>query len=118
MSEAIRRPGANPSEDITDSLGRVLTVRALTELEGLDLAEAAGSNADNRSWMIRATLYACVRAIDGVPLQFPATKAKIRAAAAVVGGEGVAALANHFAPPTAGDDEGESGEDVATVAKN
>ncbi len=118
MSEAIRRPGANPSEDITDGLGRVLTVRALTELEGLDLAEAAGSNADNRSWMIRATLYACVRAIDGVPLQFPATKAKIRAAAAMVGGEGVRALADHFAPPSVDGGEGEPGDDVTAVAKN
>ncbi len=114
----IRRPERNPVQTVRDSIGRTLTVQAVSPAEELDLVEAAGASADSRAWMIRATLYACVRAIDGVPLQFPATKAKIKAAAGLVGSEGLSALTELYAPPSGDEGEGDDGSAAVATAKN
>ena len=71
-------PAVALAKTVTDSLGRVLTIRKLDALAELDLIEAAGTNADNRPWMTRATLAACVTDIHGIPSAMPTTRLAIR----------------------------------------
>lgn len=111
-------PAVATPETVTDSLGRVLTIRKLDALAELDLIEAAGANADNRAWMTRATLAACVSDIDGVPRVFPHDRLAIRAQVKRVGAEGIQAVISKLAPQEQEAAEQALPDDTAAVAKN
>lgn len=84
---------------VTDDAGRVLVIREVGPLEEMDLLEAAGEAASsNRRWMVNATLYACVRSIDGVPRPFPTTRQAIRHHIEAVGGAGISAVVKALSP--------------------
>jgi hypothetical protein len=86
-------------EEVTDSLGRRLSLRRLSLLERLRLFEAAGAElARNDRWLGLAALAASVSAIDGVPLPFPASKAAVEAAVQRLDEPGIAAVAAALAP--------------------
>ena len=113
-----KSPAAPVPETVTDSLGRVLTIRKLDALAELDLIEAAAANADNRAWMSRATLAACVIDIDGVPRPFPATRIDIRSQVKLVGAEGIQAVIGKLAPEEQKAAEQGLSDVVAATAKN
>lgn len=103
MSKAVETtrpaPAAPTSETVTDSLGRVLTITRLDALSELDLVEAVGGvNAENRRYMVIATIAACVRAIDGVPTQPLHTRESVRSLVRLVGSEGIAAVMAKLTP--------------------
>jgi hypothetical protein len=112
------KPAVAVPETVTDSLGRVLTIRKLDALAELDLIEAAGTNADNRAWMTRATLATCVSDIDGIPRVFPTTRLAIRVQVKWVGAEGIQAVISKLAPEEQETVEQNLPDATAAVAKN
>ena len=85
------------AETITDVDGRVLETEKLDLLGELDLIEIAGAVASgNARWMAIATLCACVRKIDGVPLPFPQDRKSLRLVISKVGPAGMVALIKAF----------------------
>ena len=117
MSETTTaKPAAGELLHVKDSLGRTLGMRKLDAMAELDLIEAAGGkNADNRQWMVRATLAACVTDIDGTPLPAVSDRNSIRARVKMVGAEGIAAVIEALAPEQAGV---VADNDAAATAKN
>lgn len=112
---------AEGEQTVTDDKGRVLVIREVSALEEMDLLEAAGESASsNRRWMVNATLYACVRAIDGVPRPFPTTRKMIRAHIEVVGGAGISAVVKLLSPVLPDDDAPDApmADDRGVVAGN
>ncbi len=86
-------------QEVTDSLGRRLSLRRLTLLERLRLFEAAGAElARNDRWLGLAALAASVAAIDGVPVPLPVSKAAVEAAVQRLDEPGIAAVAAALAP--------------------
>lgn len=77
---------------VTDSNGRIITLRVLDPADMLDLLEAAGPASANVGWIRYASVVASVSAIDGVPVPIASTKAHILAAARKLGNEGFAAV--------------------------
>ena len=107
-------------QTVTDDAGRVLIIREVSALEEMDLLEAAGEAASsNRRWMVNATLYACVRSIDGVPRPFPTTRDMIRKHIEKVGGAGISAVVKILSPAvTEGGDAEAPVPDIGSVAGN
>jgi hypothetical protein len=122
MSETntqIQRPPASaPVKEVTDSLGRKLKVQQLGILKELDLIEAAGKTADNRSWMMIARAAACVVAIDGVPRPAPTTRDHIRAQIALLGSEGIEAVAEALTERLPDGDAADAAQSEIDTAKN
>ena len=91
-------------DEVTDGLGRRLSLRRLTLLERLGLFEAAGAELSrNDRWLGLAALAASVSAIDGVPVPLPASKAAVEAAVQRLDEPGIAAVAAALAPEPAFD---------------
>lgn len=111
-------PAVAVPEMVTDSLGRVLTIQKLDALAELDLIEAAGLNADNRAWMTRATLAACVKRIDGIPVKPQSNRNDLRNQVKLVGAEGVQAVISKLAPEEQEVAEQNLPDATAAVAKN
>jgi hypothetical protein len=102
MGEATTTPRSTAAQQtVTDSLGRVLTIRQIGPVQQLDLFEAAGDQSNNSPWIGMAILAASVSEIDGVPRPFPMRKQDVRAALTVLGSEGVAAVAKALRPEDA-----------------
>ena len=116
MSDTTRppkpKPAAGEAITVTDSLGRELRMRKLDALAELDLIEAAGGTlAENRRWMVMATLAFCVTDIDGVPLPRANDRLTLRGMVKEVGNEGIQAVIAALAPEQA---EIVAGDDLAT----
>ncbi|GAB6853064.1 hypothetical protein [Asaia astilbis] len=102
-------------EQIDFGQGRHLALRELDPGDMLDLIEAAGSalsGAAASAWLSYAQMVCAVRAVDGVPVQMPATKDDIRDLARRIGNEGIAVLQPYFLAS----DEQE--EEALAIAKN
>ena len=85
--------------DVTDSLGRVLTIHQITALDRLRLFKAVPPHlAYNDRYLGQACLTFAVSAIDGVPLPQPATEAQIEAATIRLGNAGIDAIGNALSP--------------------
>ncbi|RUT27434.1 hypothetical protein C0V97_01305 [Asaia sp. W19] len=81
--------------------GRSLTLRELDPGDMLDLIEAGGSavsGAAASAWLSYAQMICTVRAVNGVPVQMPASKDEVRDLARRIGNEGVMALQPLFFP--------------------
>lgn len=117
MSEATtvqtKTPAAAQVQTVTDSLGRVLTIRELGPVEQIDLFEAAGEQSGNNSWIGMAIIAACVIDIDGVPVPFPHNKTSIRGLLKRLGSEGVSAAAKALR-----EDLSAAQADTLAIAKN
>jgi len=83
---------AAQTEDITDSLGRVLTVQRTTKLEMRRLTRVCGPAADIDRWFGEAMLAVQVRAIDGAKMMFPISAETTDALVARVDNEGLLAV--------------------------
>jgi hypothetical protein len=93
---------ANATADVTDSLGRKLTIRRLDALGNFDLMDALGGESAGNGQLLGFSALACaVIAIDDVPRPFPKDKTAVRAAIKLLGNEGLAAVSAHFQPPAA-----------------
>lgn len=83
----------------------------------LDLIEAGGSAASGAAastWLSYAQMICSVRAVDGVPVQMPATKDDIRDLARRIGNEGIMVLQSLF---FTSDSQEEQGLDTAKTDK-
>ncbi|GBQ88294.1 hypothetical protein [Asaia krungthepensis] len=87
--------------------GHDLSLRALDPADMLDLIEAGGSAVSGPSasaWLSYAQMICSVSAINGVPVQMPATKDEIKDLARRIGNDGLSALQEVFvADASAGD---------------
>ena len=82
------------SNQVQDSLGRVLTLRRLNALDRLRLFKAVGPIlSQNGPYLGMATLAWTVTAMDGVPVPSPATEAQLEALVEKLGDAGIAAVA-------------------------
>ncbi len=89
---------AQAAPEVTDALGRRLSLRRLTALDKLRLFKAAGPVlAQNQPWLGLAILAASVAAIDDVPVPAPANEAQVEALVARLGDPGIAAVAASLA---------------------
>ncbi len=88
-SEQIMR-GAAKSFDVTDDLGRTITIKKPSPLDSLDFAKAAGSGAQgvNQVYLAEIGHLKFVAAIDGEPVITPSSDAEVRALYARLGDEG------------------------------
>lgn len=85
--------------DISDAIGRKISIRRLGPLERLRLFESAGAElARNDRWLGMAVLACSVTAIDDVPYPFPANKASVEAMVQRLGHAGNAAVADAVKP--------------------
>lgn len=101
-----------PVEVVTAS-GRKLSLREIDPGDMLDLIEAAGSamnGASASSWLSYAQMVCSVTAIDGVPVQMPASKEEVKDLARRIGNEGVTALHPYF--------DADQDDAVESAAKN
>ncbi len=80
-------------EDITDALGRVLTVRRTTKLEVRRFTRACGPASDIERWYGEAMLAVQVRAIDGAPVLFPMSADQADQLVAKLDNDGLIAVA-------------------------
>ncbi|WP_025885224.1 hypothetical protein [Asaia prunellae] len=100
-------------EKIEIASGRTLSLRELDPGDMLDLIEAGGSAASGAAastWLSYAQMICSVRAVDGVPVQMPATKDDIRDLARRIGNEGIMVLQSLF---FTSDSQEEQGLDTA-----
>jgi len=94
---------AQVAPTVTDSRGRVLSLRRLTALDKLRLFKAAGPVlSQNQPWLGMAMLACSVAALDDVPVPPPITEGQVEALVARLGDDGLAAVG------TALDDDGAS----------
>ena len=85
--------------DVTDALGRTLTVHQLTALDRLRLFKALPPHlAGHNHYLGQACLTFAVTAIDGVPIPQPTNEAQIEAAVARLGNEGIDAIGAALKP--------------------
>jgi hypothetical protein len=85
--------------DVTDSLGRTLTLHQLTALDRLKLFKAVPPHlADNRLYLGQACLAFAVTAIDGIPIPQPTNDAQIDGAIDRLGNEGIDAIGAALKP--------------------
>jgi hypothetical protein len=100
---ALVRTAAAPF-DVTDRLGRVITLKKPTPLASLDFAKAAGSAGLNQLYLAEVAHLKFVAAIDGDTVPTPSSDAELRVLYARLGDEGneAAQLAvfEHFVPKT------------------
>lgn len=103
MSENVKKVGnvkveLKPSEqvvksaakdfEVTDSLGRVITLKKPNPLANLDFAKAAGSDKLNVIYLSEVFHLKFVCAIDGSPVPCPSTEGELRALYQRLGDEG------------------------------
>lgn len=88
-------------ESVTDSRGRVLTLRKMGALEKLRLFKACGVHASNEPYLGTAMLAFYVSAIDGTPAPVPTNDGQIEARVAKLGDEGLEAVGNALAATSA-----------------
>lgn len=88
-SEQVVRAAAK-SVDVTDDLGRVITLRKPSPLDGLDFAKAAGAGAlgVNQVYLAEIGHLKFVAAIDGETVITPSSDAELRALYQRLGDEG------------------------------
>ena len=96
-------PATKPSavtgwEDVTDSLGRVLSLKQPSGIEQFDLLEVAGEASNNQKWFGIAMLAVCARSINNNPTPFPRTKIALRALVSELDIPGISAISNWIAP--------------------
>jgi hypothetical protein len=90
--------------DVTDELGRVITLKKPSPLDNLDFAKAAGAGAEgvNQVYLSMIGHLKYVAAIDGEPIVTPGSDAEIRALYARLDEEGSDAILqgviDHFMP--------------------
>jgi hypothetical protein len=85
--------------DVTDSLGRTLTLHHLTALDRLRLFKAVPPYlAHNELYLGQACLAFAVTAIDGVPVPQPTNDPQIEAAIERLGNEGIDAIGDALKP--------------------
>ncbi|AOX20598.1 hypothetical protein [Kozakia baliensis] len=85
--------------EVTTAEGRRLALKEIDPGDMLDLIEAAGSamnGASATSWLSYAQMICSVTAIDGVPVQMPASKEEVKELARRIGNDGVAVLHPFF----------------------
>ncbi|QDH16784.1 hypothetical protein [Swingsia samuiensis] len=102
-----------PNEVVTTD-GRRFSIQEIDPADMLDLIEAAGSalaSASAEAWLGYAEMLCSVRAIDGIPVQMPATKGEIQNLARKIGKDGVKALQGVFV-------NNDQEEDDQIIAKN
>ncbi|AQS87910.1 hypothetical protein AA101099_1525 [Neoasaia chiangmaiensis NBRC 101099] len=105
--------------EIATAAGRRLTLREIDPGDMLDLIEAAGSamnGASASAWLSYAQMVCSVTAIDGVPVQMPASKAEVKELARRIGNDGVAVLHPLFGDEA--DGHAAHGNETARSAKN
>lgn len=89
-SQAIVRAAAK-SFDVTDELGRVITLKKPSPLANLDFAKAAGSGNGgeaNQFYIAEVFHLKFVAAIDGTPVVTPGSEGELRALYTQLGDEG------------------------------
>jgi hypothetical protein len=85
--------------DVTDSLGRTLTLHQLTALDRLRLFKAVPPHlAYNELYLGQACLAFAVTAIDGIPMPQPTNDPQIEAAIERLGNEGIDAIGGALKP--------------------
>lgn len=108
---------ANKALEVTDALGRRLTVRRINALDRLRLLKAAGPDlSQNDAWLNMAALAVSVVEIGGIPRPTPVNERQIETAVAELGDSGLQAIAEAlsadnepsllFAGPPEGNAEG------------
>ena len=91
--------GAHQTHDVTDSVGRILTIRRPTTLDRLRLFKAAGpSLSTNDRYLGLAMLAFAVTAIDGVPLPQPTNEHQIESALDRLGDDAIDAIGASLHP--------------------
>lgn len=101
--------------DVTDSRGRVLTVRRLGALDRMRLFAAAGAElSKNEQWIGLAALAASCVKIDGDQVPKPVSRLQIEALVERVDDEGFEAIAQAYSESFGVTAE----DDVRSVAKN
>ena len=102
--------------NVTDSTGRVLTIREMDPADQLDLFEACAQNSTNQAWVGMALLVCSVRGIDGLPWPMPTKPHQVKTLARKLGREGIDAVAKVLR----GDEEAPKVaiDEVQAVAKN
>ena len=100
---------AQAAPAVTDSRGRVLSLRRLTALDKLRLFKAAGPVlSQNQPWLGMALLACSVAALDDVPVPPPVTEGQVEALVARLGDDGLAAVGAALDDGTAPSPSGES----------
>jgi hypothetical protein len=85
---------ANKTLQITDSLGRKLTIRRIGALDRLRLLKAAGpALSQNDAWLNMAALVISVVEINGIPRPTPTSERQIESAISELGDGGLNAIA-------------------------
>jgi hypothetical protein len=85
---------AEATHDITDTTGRVLTIRPTNTLDRLRLFKALGPTlSENDRYLGLACLAFAVTAIDAVPMPQPTNEAQLEAAIHRIGDAGIEAIA-------------------------
>ncbi len=79
---------ASAAVDVTDALGRVITLKKPNPLANLDFAKAAGGAEINQLYMAEVAHLKFVAAIDTAVVSTPGTDAELRALYARLGDEG------------------------------
>lgn len=83
---------AHQAFDVTDDLGRTLTLRRPGVMDALALNDALRDNAGNRLYMGMAAPVSWLAAVDGETVAAPATKAAFEAVVDRLGDEGFTAI--------------------------
>lgn len=102
-SEQVVRAAAK-SIEVTDELGRVITLKKPSPLASLDFAKAAGAGSTglNQLYLSEVAHLKFVAAIDGEPVVCPGSDGELRALYARLGDEGNEAaqlgVFEHFVP--------------------
>ena len=94
---------ATAQTEITDGLGRVLTIRRPGPLDRLRLFKALGASlSQNDRYVGYAMLAMCVSAIDGVPVPQPANEGQVEGLIQRLGDAGMVAAGQELADAAQG----------------
>ena len=101
---------ANATVDLTDSLGRTITVRTLNALDQMRMLRAIGpAQSSNMPYVQMVECVLMATAIDGMPLPTPSNERQIDAGVQRLGDEGmVAVMVHRMQAITAMQDEAEA----------
>ena len=94
---------ASGTSDVTDGLGRVLSVRRPGALDRLRLFKALGPGlAQNDRYVGYAMLAMCVGSIDGVPVPQPSNEGQVEGLVQRLGDVGMVAIGQELADAARG----------------